>query len=202
MLIGCFIVGFVLIIGLYFWLPYFIPLRKREAGFGYVYVHDDGSVRELDEEEIAYLQTKFSPADGARPYVKDFYHQLTPGGKRSGFILRRRVPKNIKIATCQQLFEGRTVSWIFTAIAMASETEPADFNTISLVADGINHAVPSHQEMQRAVSWLIQKGLVDKVGSRFTLAQEGKVLFSAASAESASIQQIWCNLGQKLINYN
>lgn len=87
----------VLILFLYFYIKYFRPLRPKEAGFEYVYVEDTGIVRELDNEEIEYLKTDFSPADGARPYIKSYYSQLTPDKKIGGFIQRIRVPKKIII---------------------------------------------------------------------------------------------------------
>ena len=69
---------------------------KREK-FEYVYVENDGTVRELDSEEIEYLQTEFEPTDGARPYIKSHYNQLTPNSKIVGFLKRNKVPKNIEI---------------------------------------------------------------------------------------------------------
>lgn len=33
------------------------------------------------------------------------------------------------------------------SIAMASETKPTDFNGISIIADGINQAVPTHEKI-------------------------------------------------------
>lgn len=76
---------------------YFRPLRPKENGFEYVYVEQNGTVRELDKDEIKYLEEKFEPTDGARPYIKTSYKDLTPDGKIWGFINRNRVPKNIII---------------------------------------------------------------------------------------------------------
>ena len=73
------------------------PLRKKEEGFKYVYVEDEGSVREVYKDEEDYLNQKFEGADGSRPYIKNKYDQKTPDGKISGYILRRRVPQNIRI---------------------------------------------------------------------------------------------------------
>jgi hypothetical protein len=73
------------------------PRRKREPGFEYVYVEDDGNARELDAEEREYLNTKFEPGDGARPYIKFRYESLTPDGRLSGYLRRRQLPKGIPI---------------------------------------------------------------------------------------------------------
>ena len=79
------------------YIKYFRPLRQKESGFEYVYVEQNGIVRELDKGEIEYLSEKFDPNDGARPYIKTSYKDLTPDGKIVGFIYRNRVPKNIVI---------------------------------------------------------------------------------------------------------
>jgi hypothetical protein len=73
------------------------PLRPKEEGFKYVHIDYDGSVRELYPEEVEYLSQKFHGADGGRPYIKNSYEERTPDEKISGYILRRRVPKEIII---------------------------------------------------------------------------------------------------------
>lgn len=115
---------FVVIVAVFIYLKYFIPLRPKETGFKYVYVKEDGTVNELDEKDAEYLNTDFFPADGARPYIKNRYNQLTPNNKISGFIQRSRVPKRFKINTLQNLQVERIISWIYLALAIASETAP------------------------------------------------------------------------------
>lgn len=73
------------------------PRRRREPGFEYVYVEDDGSARELDAEERVYLSTKFEGGDGSRPYTKFRYETLTPDGRLSGYLRRRQLPKSVPI---------------------------------------------------------------------------------------------------------
>ncbi|WP_298311840.1 hypothetical protein [uncultured Aquimarina sp.] len=72
-------------------------METKKEEFEFVYVENNGTVRELDYEEIEYLQTKFQPGDGARPYIKSSYNQRTPDNKMLGFILRSNIPENIKI---------------------------------------------------------------------------------------------------------
>lgn len=93
-----FIAGYVC----YIFIRYFAPLRKTRKGFPYVYVESTGSIRELDEDEKEYLDTKFEPGDSGRPYIKMHYHQLTPDEKIHGYILRRRVPFWIEIKNPDQ----------------------------------------------------------------------------------------------------
>ncbi|MFY7669620.1 hypothetical protein ACOSP6_00895 [Tenacibaculum sp. MEBiC06402] len=72
-------------------------MRKEKDKFEFVYVENDGTIRELDNTEIEYLQTEFEPFDGARPYIKSDYKQLTPDKKISGFLHRDKIPKDIKV---------------------------------------------------------------------------------------------------------
>ncbi len=64
----------------------------------YVRVNIDGSVRELTASEASYLSAYFHPNDGARPYIKDSYEELTPDGRIDGFLLRILVPPHTKIS--------------------------------------------------------------------------------------------------------
>ncbi|WP_339663273.1 hypothetical protein [Croceibacter atlanticus] len=79
-------------------------METNNDGFEYVYVEIDGTVRELDKGEIEYLETKFEPSDGARPYIKSSYYQLTPDKKILGFLHRDKVPENIKISKTELRF--------------------------------------------------------------------------------------------------
>ncbi len=91
------IFGTIATLALYYYVRHFMPLRPKEQGFAYVYIEEDGTVRELDEEEREYLSTEFHGADGDRPYIKSRYNQLTPDKKISGYLPRRRLPRRIKI---------------------------------------------------------------------------------------------------------
>jgi len=73
------------------------PRRPHEDGFQYVYINQDGSARELADDERDYLNTEFHGADGARPYVKSRYESKDGWGSISGFIERRKVPARIQI---------------------------------------------------------------------------------------------------------
>ena len=95
------IVGVIAILAVYFYVRHFMPLRPKEQGYAYVYVEEDGTVRELDEEERDYLKTEFYGADGDRPYIKSRYNQLTSDKKIWGYLPRHRLPRKIKIKPSQ-----------------------------------------------------------------------------------------------------
>jgi hypothetical protein len=63
----------------------------------FVYVHDDGSARELTANEAEYLATPFDPTDGGRPYIKAHYNTRTPTGSLRGFLERSELPGHIRL---------------------------------------------------------------------------------------------------------
>ena len=73
--------------------------RKRDQICGFVMVNDDGSVRELTNEEREYVEDDHLPGDG--PYIKKSYRSLDGWGNISGFILRKRLPKGIQVSATE-----------------------------------------------------------------------------------------------------
>lgn len=96
--------------------------------------------------------------------------------------------------------EEQIISWIFLVIALAANTEPSDINGISMVADGINHAVPTQKELQISIAWLTNKGLILKHGKSYELTNKGKLEYDAASKNSNKLLAIWKNLEIKFAN--
>ncbi len=90
--------------------------------------------------------------------------------------------------------EEQTISWIFLSTAMASETRPTDFSGISMIADGINHAVPTQKELQSSLSWLIKHGLILKQGSKYSLSADGKMKYDEVVKKSNKVLEIWKNI--------
>lgn len=90
--------------------------------------------------------------------------------------------------------DEETFSWIFLAIATTAEQEAVNMGTISLVADGINHAVPTQKEIQRSISWLISEGLIEKANKKYKLSKLGKDEYFAASNNCNKMFGIWRNL--------
>jgi hypothetical protein len=97
--------------------------------------------------------------------------------------------------------EEETISWIFLATALASQTSPTNFNGISMVADGINHAVPTHKELQTSISWLTDHGLVDRYAKKYALTSKGKAEYDKASKDKVGLTQIWKSLEKMITNY-
>ena len=86
--------------------------------------------------------------------------------------------------------QEHTFAWIFLATALASQTEPTNIKEVSMVADGINHAVPTQKELQTSFSWLTKQGLVVKQAKKYLLTSEGKLVYENASQNTKILQKI------------
>ena len=95
----------------------------------------------------------------------------------------------------------QTVSWIFLAIALASQEKPTDINGISMIADGINHVVPTHKELQESISWLSRNELIIKHGNKYKLTSKGKEEYQMASENKNKLLEIWKNIEMKFKKY-
>ncbi len=95
--------------------------------------------------------------------------------------------------------ETSTISWIFLSTAFASESEPANFESISQIADGINHAVPTHKELQTSLIWLTKMELVEKTGKKYQLTSKGTdAITKAKSRTNNVIMNIWDELTKEI----
>lgn len=97
--------------------------------------------------------------------------------------------------------DSQTKSWIFLSTAIASQIEPADFESISNIADGINHAIPTQKELQSSLAWLTVTGLVTKKGKKYSLTDKGKMDYETASRQTSTISKVWDNLETVLLKY-
>lgn len=66
--------------------------------YPYVFVEDDGGVRELRPDERTFLETPFLPSDGGRPAVKKSYGSKNGWGSVRGFCPRSLIPSGTEIA--------------------------------------------------------------------------------------------------------
>lgn len=97
--------------------------------------------------------------------------------------------------------ETETISWILLAVSLGCEVENVDYAGIKMLADGINHAIPSDKEMQQSLKWLLSNGIVNKIGKKYNLTETGKELYANASGDNRSISEIWKELETKIKAY-
>ena len=80
------------LIGYSLWLLIQLRTKKwRESAFDFVYIDDDGSVRELHPEEEEKLNSLFFIGDDAAFYIKPRYESLNPSGGLSGYLKRHQL---------------------------------------------------------------------------------------------------------------
>ena len=75
----------------------------------FVYVNQDGSVRELSNDEREYLSQEFSGGDGGRPYVKASYESKDGWGSISGFLPRKSLPRQIVVEPVNPEFVAQEI---------------------------------------------------------------------------------------------
>lgn len=95
----------------------------------------------------------------------------------------------------------RAYAWLMYALAGASQNKPANFAAISQVADCINHAAPTHKEIQSSLKWLTVYGLVHKQSTGYLLTEQGSTVMAKASAGHNTISAVWASLTKVLSAY-
>lgn len=75
----------------------YLEMRENpeKFGFPFVYIEENGDARELDDDEKNYLNTIYETFDSGRPYTKPYYNSISNDGKRSGYLLREKLPLDI-----------------------------------------------------------------------------------------------------------
>ncbi|MGD9639606.1 MAG: hypothetical protein AB7U85_11245 [Alphaproteobacteria bacterium] len=67
-----------------------------------------------------------------------------------------------------------------------------------MIADGINHSVPTEKELRTSLSWLINEGLILKKGRKYKLSEKGMTIYEEASKHTTLLLKIWDNLNVRL----
>ena len=83
--------------------------------------------------------------------------------------------------------DAETFSWILLSVHEQGSTR----RQISEMADAINHAIPTHSEMETSLRWLQERGFVREDGSRFVLTDTGAALIARFRSATRSIMQTW-----------
>ena len=63
-----------------------------------------------------------------------------------------------------------------------------------MIADGVNHSIPTEKELRTSLTSLINYGLVIKQGKKYQLTEIGMIMCELASDSRAAILKIWENL--------
>ncbi|HEY0742399.1 MAG TPA: hypothetical protein VGD40_13085 [Chryseosolibacter sp.] len=84
---------------------------------------------------------------------------------------------------------------------MAAQRDSADLDSISNIADRINHAVPTDKELETSMTWLTKNDLVFKSGNKYGLTEKGLLYYQIASRHTLTLLKIWDNLETILKKY-
>lgn len=104
--------------------------QSKLEPYPFVFVEDDGSMRELHAAERLYLETPFEGADGARPYVKAAFDSRDGWGSIAGFCERSRVPHDLPIAPAPlidpnpRMNAERHIEWLKTKSGWTAVQQP------------------------------------------------------------------------------
>jgi hypothetical protein len=71
--------------------------EAKAAVYPYVFVTSAGRVHELEAGDRAYLEERFDPCDGARPYVKWSFKSKDGRGSIEGFCRRSKLPRGTNV---------------------------------------------------------------------------------------------------------
>jgi hypothetical protein len=87
--------------------------------------------------------------------------------------------------------QATTIAWIFLAVGLASQKSAADRSAISQLADGINHAVPTHEEMETSLSFLTTAGLISVQNGKFSLSITGAAIYKKVFENELPLLSAW-----------
>ena len=90
--------------------------------------------------------------------------------------------------------ERQTFAWILLPVP----NNPGTLQDIIAMADGINHAIPSHQELTTSLGWLQARGLVRKHGRRFCTTDAGSQLLARLRSPGRTMMKTWDKVSQEL----
>jgi hypothetical protein len=93
----------------------------------------------------------------------------SPGVYRKTLALLNALPLQLFAASRTHRRYLWSDAWMFQAIAIASHGTPASLSEILGVADAVNHAMPTDDELHGAFVRLTEDGFIEEVGGRFQL---------------------------------
>jgi predicted transcriptional regulator len=89
--------------------------------------------------------------------------------------------------------KAQTYAWIFLSIS----EELTSLREITSMADAINHAVPTHKELQISFNWLEQQGLIERMGKKYRLTEFGSKVREGDLA--GTIMGSWTNTTERFL---
>ncbi len=76
------------------------------------------------------------------------------------------------------------ISLILLAVAITSKEEPSSKAAIIDTYDYINKDIPTDEDYNETISWLLNKGLIDVVDEKYALSEKGKEIYVKSTKTS------------------
>jgi hypothetical protein len=86
-----------------------------------------------------------------------------------------------------RMTESQTIAWILLCVP----DKPGTLQNIIAMADAINHAIPTHRELQTSLGWLQARGLVSKQGRCYSVTEIGSQLLSRLRSPNRPMMKTW-----------
>jgi hypothetical protein len=123
-------------------------------GFRFVYMNQDGSVREVSPVERAELSAEYAGADSGRPYIKNAVGDRDGWGSVSGYIARAALPGGIAVLPVHDDFDVRVKEFGFDPL----DAHRAAGDIIEVRPDGAvsctpNPDVSAEERLERMRDW-------------------------------------------------
>ena len=83
--------------------------------------------------------------------------------------------------------DSETFAWILLSVPERG----GKLQDLIAMADGINHAIPTHRELQTSLGWLKSYGFVVKEGRNFLLTELGTDLLARARSAKQTMMRTW-----------
>ena len=91
-------------------------------------------------------------------------------------------------------------AWIFLALDVYGRNSPASLDKIISAADALNKDIPSHTDLQAAIGWLTQEGLIHRQERRYGFTQLGIDLMAEVKSQTTSPFDGWDFLEKRFAN--
>ena len=112
------------------------------TGFPFVYVNQDGSVRELSSNEQKYLSAEYNGADGGRPYVKATFESKDGWGSLSGYLPRKLAPGQLTIESVNPNYDAAVKEFDKNFMETRWNAERAAGDTVTVHPNGSISSTP------------------------------------------------------------
>ena len=86
--------------------------------------------------------------------------------------------------------DATTFSWILLAIYFWDKSSVTRAEILHS-ADAIDHAAPTENELDRAIAFLTQHGLVEELGHSFGISAPGRAILESADSGPGNIYDVW-----------